>query len=436
MRTFALLSSVALLLASIFGASLLSGRTVQATSSACGFTWVESDIPEAGRLVAIKALSATDVWVSGWNKLQHWDGTSWNEVPLPVDGFIQAFDATSPNDVWGVGSLQTVPSQSFILHWNGQEWSVSHIAERDAHSAVLALSPTDVWAAGSSSWHFDGETWKEIPAPNWIYDLVGFTSNDIWAVGNTGTHLKSPVASHWDGAKWSVPYDFGGTGSGAGLYGVAGVSPQDLWAVGTSGPTSLTAHWTGEDWESVDSRGYDLYDVLALAADQVYAVGGVIERWDGEKWNLESDPTGSLYSLDAVSGDEIWAVGFEKAEDYSDRSLLMRGFSTCSTPTPSPSPTKISCALTRPKLLLPAQNAVVTKKKPTFTWNQQDCATTYSIVVKRDTRNGESIVSESTNEAQLKAPPFVGGHTYHWRVRACNADSCGKWSKWRQFLIQ
>jgi hypothetical protein len=117
------------------------------------------------------------------------------------------------------------------------------------------------------------------------------------------------------------------------LVAAAGTSPTDMWAVGTrflqrtqAGDTvALIEHWDGTGWTVVSGadtggRGAFLNDVVALAPDDVWAVGGLaglhgddlIEHWDGTNWSLVEGAGEHLFGLGsiiAVGPDDLWAHG-------------------------------------------------------------------------------------------------------------------------------
>ena len=127
--------------------------------------------------------------------------------------------------------------------------------------------------------------------------------------------------------------------------GVSSLSTTDAWVVGHAmsrapsignGDLALTAHWDGKAWSAVpspdlhaDLNGSELDDVLALAHDNVWAVGStssrsqsqlaLIEHWDGKSWSVVSNPqpqgtsitsAAALWSLSAISPNNIWAGGY------------------------------------------------------------------------------------------------------------------------------
>jgi len=119
------------------------------------------------------------------------------------------------------------------------------------------------------------------------------------------------------------------------------IAPDDVWAVGqqrsfVSGSdfAPLAAHFDGTSWSLVPvpnpawtfDRQAWLYDVDAVATDDVWAVGAFIHpgeadletfvvRWDGTEWSWIESPTqangeGSLfYDVEVKGADDVWAVG-------------------------------------------------------------------------------------------------------------------------------
>jgi hypothetical protein len=102
-------------------------------------------------------------------------------------------------------------------------------------------------------------------------------------------------------------------------------------------------HWDGVSWTRVTSSnvgrpaGGQLGDVVALATDDVWAVGSygqgapsrtLIEHWDGETWSVVPSPNkgpfpNSLSAIDAVAADDIWAVGTWFTKAFVDRTLIL-----------------------------------------------------------------------------------------------------------------
>jgi hypothetical protein len=100
---------------------------------------------------------------------------------------------------------------------------------------------------------------------------------------------------------------------GGELFGVAAVSSTDIWAVGrTRGATThrLIEHWNGKRWTVAQlslAHDYGLSAVVALGADDVWAVGDAIERWNGSRWILvPGSETDYRSAIAATSPNDIW----------------------------------------------------------------------------------------------------------------------------------
>ena len=240
----------------------------------------------------------------------------WSVVPAPVlgtnDNSLGAVSGDAPNDVWAVGNfLPDAPSSN--------------------QDATLSLAM-----------HFDGARWISTPTPNAgpnFNTMFGVSSAQrrAWAVG---VHLDSDfktraLVESWDphSAAWHID-DVPQPGPERDLlFGTAALSDSDVWAVGEQQATdgrfgSLIEHWNGSAWQVVSSpdpgsSGNHLYGVLALAPDDVWAVGQrndagspdheLIVHWDGERWSVlpsanHGSASAALYAISA-DRDGLWAVG-------------------------------------------------------------------------------------------------------------------------------
>jgi hypothetical protein len=186
-----------------------------------------------------------------------------------------------------------------------------------AMAVAILAAPSDASAA-CRGWNLQ----RTITAPEMV-DLVDVAvvprSAQAWAVGSFG---RRAAILHFTGRRWTrVPIrelPRGDTLEFQTLYGVHAISASDVWAVGESHGRRdatpedleerytfrfrepLVAHWDGSEWSVVpfpdlrldeDSRGR-LMDVVALAADDVWAVGWIgraiedeslVAHWDGAR---------------------------------------------------------------------------------------------------------------------------------------------------------
>ncbi len=87
--------------------------------------------------------------------------------------------------------------------------------------------------------HWDGSQWTAVSAPGVavLKAVSARASNDVWAVGISENSNQAPVM-HWDGTAWTIvshpppgpdPDDI------SELYGVLALSSNEVWAVGDVG---------------------------------------------------------------------------------------------------------------------------------------------------------------------------------------------------------
>lgn len=152
----------------------------------------------------------------------------------------------------------------------------------------------------------------------------GSVTGDVWLVGNVTTTYPTynlPLVLRWRDSNWNfvetvtlrpqTVYPFAARGGF--LYEVDALASDDIWAVGQAvgygdgGATSvpLAAHWDGSNWTDVEvprvaNRHHALSDVVVISSDDVWAVGdyrnvadlfrGVTYHWDGQEWSHVDSP--------------------------------------------------------------------------------------------------------------------------------------------------
>ncbi len=213
---------------------------------------------------------------------------------------------------WKIAPAPNVPNQVNVL------------------DALSASSASDIWAVGYSydpntsdslarnlAQHWDGKEWKIVSTPNpgpdnnYLDGVLTFAPNNAWAVGDAGNNkVLRNILLHWDGSAWTtvvapVPAD-----AQTALYAIDGVAPNDIWAVGlkltyAAGAEALIFHYDGNNWSNLptsleNGRFSILYNVIAHAADDVWAVGTQPSRgnsirdlqlhWDGKQWQDLAEP--------------------------------------------------------------------------------------------------------------------------------------------------
>jgi hypothetical protein len=377
---------VSMTLVAVVGAETVSALGPQGEGS---WTIVPSPNDEplliGNTLVDVVAISPEDAWAVGFDYsavyctycpeplVIHWDGAAWSLVETPIIAQakveLTSVTAVSSDDVWAVGHWlndTTLSAGTLIEHWDGTSWSVVASPNPGMFNALYGVSAQaadDIWAVGDKwlNWsakvpliiHYDGKQWSEVAYPaiehGELTSVLALSPDDVWAVGVQGVISTgiAPLALHWDGTSWApfaIPAE-----SNAGyiaLYSVSGVASDDVWAVGVfkylnqNGhyiSSARTYHWDGVSWTKVlpgvygpDSR---MYDVYAIASDDVWAVGGepcpqfnppcaspnsafryVTVHWDGTSWsNVPVPGEGAqavLLGVAASSSSNAWAVGF------------------------------------------------------------------------------------------------------------------------------
>ncbi len=146
-----------------------------------------------------------------------------------------------------------------------------------------------------------------VTSTNWLSAVTAFADNDAWAGGlwRDASGGFGPMAMRWNGTTWSrrtcpTRRFLGALPETAG---VEAVSDGSVWVVGRcvlyGNPTrqpSSRARWRGGSWDYVDTvtlrpqtvypfgpRGGLLYEVDALAPDDIWAVGQAAGYGDGEQ---------------------------------------------------------------------------------------------------------------------------------------------------------
>lgn len=300
--------------------------------SACGTDEPFNDQPvfenvidgEAAALLSVHGTATDDVWMVGADDgkgplVLHFDGESWERRNSGVRGDLWWVHATREGPVFFSGS------DANVLVYEDGEFTRMSTPGLGKHIVfgIWAASPEDVYAVGAAAgrngfiWHFDGESWNELPLPDGLpqdehrdipafFKVWGASQDDVWVVGGRGVVLHGNAADGFelaraedDGILFTVHGDgdgvaiVGGENSGVVLRsdgeGFSEVTPPSApllqgvcsgggttWVVGAGGTLYRTR---GGDFEAVDS-GIDVPAAHSLHAcwvdpdGQLWAVGG------------------------------------------------------------------------------------------------------------------------------------------------------------------
>jgi hypothetical protein len=318
-----------------------------------GSTWTDVPAEEPyGEFDSVGASGPDDVWFGGLyyddhfvphSLIEHWDGDTISQATLDPNSKghpIVAISALSPTDVWAAGGEGIGDgSSSIVEHWNGRRWRIVPTATLHGpvtFTSIKAISASDVWVVGyigcrtyTIAEHWDGTQWTIVTTPNpddnsnSLLGLSVTSTDDIWAVGETGGGQgcgsghgdklhRQLLTEHWDGTTWSatLPGIKGGH-----LNAVAGISSDDGWAVGVKPPgwyyggIGVVLHRSGASWTRTHSPqprksdlDLNLLSIDATSPTDAWAVGYSekndarttypwLQHWDGTRWRHLTWPT-------------------------------------------------------------------------------------------------------------------------------------------------
>ena len=193
----------------------------------------------------------------------------------------------------------------------------------------------------------DGSGWEEVgvfPGQDWpggagvgagtfLYDMIAFAADDVWAVGRHGFNgtISGGLILHWDGSTLDVERGgnvAGGQFLGRDLGGIDGNSPTSLRVAGENilpeAPFGTIGHFDGSGWVLQDTpyatsqfSAFADMDHIVVADDgtawatTVFA-GSQTPYYDGQSWQLEPFSPISSVRVQAMAeaGDgTLWAFG-------------------------------------------------------------------------------------------------------------------------------
>lgn len=197
-------------------------------------TWTPQTAPSG--LMGVWGSAANDLYVAGLFGISHstGDGT-WTALsqPEPWGGYFHA-RGTSATDVYAVGGFINLndPSKGGgVAHLANGQWSWTRLSPPDemkdialtsAGAFIVGLSG-QIWAQPSGGSTFTQQT---SPVP---WDLQAVWADDagtLWAVGGSGSVLRSSGDGHWTVGASLFALD---------LWGVWGSGAHDVYAVGDNG---------------------------------------------------------------------------------------------------------------------------------------------------------------------------------------------------------
>jgi hypothetical protein len=156
----------------------------------------------AGTLNGISADGSNDVWAVGGAAVLHWNGQTWSQVTAPPAVGLSAVTALSPTNAWAVGSqrLSDTRVRVQVEHWDGTSWGIFLNPDPGTSFSTLygiaAVSASDIWAVGevfgqTLTEHWDGKSWKITSSPNpgkggnILFGVTALSTGTVVAVGES-----------------------------------------------------------------------------------------------------------------------------------------------------------------------------------------------------------------------------------------------------------
>lgn len=242
---------------------------------------------------------------------------------------------------WAVGA-EGSPSVPLIAHWNGRRWVRQPSPGWQGTLADVTTAQGGTWASGvdqstgtAKLVRKTGGVWAPRDFPRSddptlrITGLSALPGGRLWLSATYGSPTLSMLA-FYDGRAWTETPLPAECAAGCAVQQVEARGVRDVWAVGSGVPpspgvvTGIALHWDGTTWTAGLSSGPDnvvnLYDVHAVSADDVWAVGykavfslprpysaAIVLHYDGTSWHDAGAPTlaGSAVSL-AAGGGGLW----------------------------------------------------------------------------------------------------------------------------------
>ena len=230
---------------------------------------------------------------------------TWKQVSNP--GGQHADVWVSPDEqAYAVGMNN---GDGYVLHYDGSNWSAMLVpAGTPKLNSIWGFSTSDIFAVGNDGTilHYDGLNWTRMNNNNMVHlsDVWGSLSADVFAVGRNGVIL------HFNGTSWSRM----SSGTSAHLFGIWGNSGSDVFTVGAGG---TILHYNGITWEPMDSgTSNDLYCVWSSSGTNVFAGGaggtvngtvqGKMLHYDGISWSEMA------LGVNATLFTDIWGAAANK----------------------------------------------------------------------------------------------------------------------------
>jgi len=309
-------------------------RTLIQHWNGVNWTIVNSPSPatQTNVLMAVHGLSSDNVYAVGYTSsgftpqmlVLHWDGSSWTQMTTPTvtgGSALQCIAVFGPEDIYA-GGYKAVGSPgpttgTLVTHWNGSSWSIESTPNQSNNRSnyitnINGISSNDIWASGHSKTiggtskammlHKTGSDWNLVTVPqpgleNFLYQIDIIASDNIRVAGqyNDGTQYRV-FFLHYNGSSWTVEYSPGGGGAG-----IVHNSSNDIWSAGSS-----FAHYNGSSWNTVNAtlpNESSMLNMSRVSSNDIWTVGRYYEGDNLKTLTMHYTGATSISDPNVVSGD-------------------------------------------------------------------------------------------------------------------------------------
>jgi hypothetical protein len=290
-------------------------RSVRVRAGCSSDGWCLTPSPTKANLISIWGAAADAVWAVGESgTMLRWDGSTWGIEPSATSQHLRGVWGTGRDDVWAAGDPQGVLTT--IVHRDATAWQA-------VAAPILRLIGLPLYTGASldrgtvyipstvegSLLQLSAGNWNYLASHGQSYGCVQLYAMwsssgpqpDLWAVG-PGCALRLQRGL------WSAmtpPKDS--------LTAVWGSGSDDVWAVGNTG---TLYRWNGKASSEVSPKPttQHLRSVAGSGPDDIWAVGygDTILHYDGQRWTPKRSPTSGrgliLSGVWATSRREAWIV--------------------------------------------------------------------------------------------------------------------------------